>query len=528
MAAASAQAAMKVTSGRPGGAGAKLVHTAKMLPSMSRRAESDAPEPTIPPTRKILCTLVLAAALSGLAAAGAGAGGPTPEHGRHLTRTPVEMTTAVRGGGPDLVRAKLSQAGRDLILAVRTASPVALAKLDPHPRGALGGRYLCLGLTRAAASSSRARAAANLRAPRAAPGERLLCLGGPRGAHRRVGLELRNAAGQVKSEATLVARVKRPRPTKLVLALDPAAAGLAPARYRWRVAANRRGCATPGCAEALPAGGATNAFRLRPVRPVGCTGGTAGEAFEGPSGHPVVALTFDDGPSEYTEGFLDALRAGHARGTFFEIGQEMPGREATMRRILREGDEIGDHTVNHVEYPGYAQIAGAAARIRAATRFQPCLFRPPGGAVNSSVLATAGALGMQTILWNVDPADWTDPGADAVYSRVVSAARPGSIVLMHDGGGDRAGTLAALPRIVDTLRARGYRFATVTQLLGQRTLYRPYVRSAVPFRLYPRKRNSQTRRLARVRAASWPEPAAGGGGRGGDAGARASSLRGSG
>jgi peptidoglycan/xylan/chitin deacetylase (PgdA/CDA1 family) len=372
----------------------------------------------------------------------------------------------------DLLRADLSQAGHDLILTVRTASPVALAKLDRHPAGALGSRYLCLGLTRAGASSSRAAAG---RTPRAgAVGERLLCLGGPRDAHRRVGLELRSAAGRVKREATLPARVKRPRPTKLVLALDPAAAGLVPARYRWRVVENRRGCAAPGCAETLPAGGATNAFRLRPVRPVGCTGGTAGEAFEGPSGRPVVALTFDDGPSEYTEGFLDALRAGHARGTFFEIGQEMPGREATMRRILREGDEIGDHTMNHVEYPGYAQIAGAAARIRAYTHFQPCLFRPPGGAVSSSVVATAGALGMWTILWNVDPVDWSTPGAAAVYSRVVSAARPGSIILMHDGGGDRSGTLAALPRIVDTLRARGYRFATVSQLLGHRMIFRPY------------------------------------------------------
>ena len=285
----------------------------------------------------------------------------------------------MRGGGGDLLRARLSQAGQDLILTVRTASPVPLAKLDPHPGGGAPGlpgspstrggpsapdspsRYLCLGLTRAGAR-----------------GERALCLGG-RAAHRRVGLELRNAAGRVTREATLPARVKRPSPTKLVLAIDPASAGLSPGRYRWRVAENRRGCAAARCVESLPGGGA-NAFRLRPVRPVGCTGGSAGEDFEGPGGRPVVALTFDDGPSEYTEGFLDVLRAKHARGTFFEIGQEMPGREAAMRRILREGDEIGDHTMNHVEYPGYAQIAGAAARIRAYTHFEPCLFRPPGGA----------------------------------------------------------------------------------------------------------------------------------------------------
>ena len=79
----------------------------------------------------------------------------------------------------------------------------------------------------------------------------------------------------------------------------------------------------------------------------------------------VVALTFDDGPSEYTPGFLQVLREKGVHGTFFEIGQEMAGREATMRQILAEGNEIGDHTMNHVEYPGYAQIAGAAHADRA-------------------------------------------------------------------------------------------------------------------------------------------------------------------
>ncbi|HET6570420.1 MAG TPA: polysaccharide deacetylase family protein [Solirubrobacterales bacterium] len=374
-----------------------------------------------------------------MASAGAGGGGGSPG-----------------GDGGDLVRAKLSQAGRQLVLSLRTASPLPLAQLDRQPGGAGGARYLCLGLSRAGRR-----------------GERLLCLGGARRTHRRVGLELRNAAGEIVDRATLAARLKRPGATKLVLAIDPAVAGLEPHRYRWRVVENRRGCAAPSCAEALPRRGA-RVFRLRPVRPVGCTGGGAGELRNGPRDRDVLALTFDDGPSDYTEAFLDVLRAKHAHGTFFEIGQEMPGREDAMRRILREGDEIGDHTVNHVEYPGYFQIAGAAARIRSSTRFAPCLFRPPGGAVDSSVVATAGALGMRTILWDVDPADWSNPGSGAVYSRVVSAARPGSIVLMHDGGGDRGGTLAALPRIIDTLRARGYRFATVSELLGRRTIYRPY------------------------------------------------------
>ena len=267
--------------------------------------------------------------------------------------------------------------------------------------------------------------------------------------------------------------MRRAGPHKLALALDPAAAGLAPHRYRWRALENRLGCAATGCVEELPARGA-RAFRLRPVRPVGCSGGESGEYRNGPRDRKLVALTFDDGPSAYTDSFLDLLREKGVHATFFEIGQEVAGRAETMNRILAEGDEIGNHTTHHGFYPGYWDLAATNSLIRSATHFEPCLFRPPGGAVDSAVVAAAGEAGLATILWDVDPADWTNPGSGAVYSRIVSATRPGSIVLMHDGGGDRGGTLAALPRIIETLRGRGYRFATVSELLGRRLIYRPY------------------------------------------------------
>jgi peptidoglycan/xylan/chitin deacetylase (PgdA/CDA1 family) len=272
-------------------------------------------------------------------------------------------------------------------------------------------------------------------------------------------------------------RVERPITGKLVISLLPSDAGLAPRRYRWQVLEGqgdcKRGATAKSCQESLPASG-TRTFRLRPVRPVGCTGGTAGLDTNGPRGRKIVALTFDDGPSEYTPSFLQVLREKHVDGTFFEIGQEMPGREATMHQILAEGSEIGDHTMNHVELPDYAQIAGASSEIERITHFKPCLFRPPGGALDSNVISTAGSLGMRTITWDVDPADWTNPGSAAVYSRIVDAAQPGSIILMHDGGGDRSGTLTALPQVIDTLRARDYGFETVTQLLGHRLIYKPY------------------------------------------------------
>jgi peptidoglycan/xylan/chitin deacetylase (PgdA/CDA1 family) len=267
--------------------------------------------------------------------------------------------------------------------------------------------------------------------------------------------------------------VKRPSPQKLVVALLPADAGLAPGRYGWQ-ALESRGCKPPArrCAEALP-DRKTLAFRLRPVRAVGCSGGE-GLITNGPRERKVVALSFDDGPSEYTTAFLRVLREKGVHGTFFEIGQEMPGHEATMRQILAEGNELGDHTENHVEYPDYAQIAGAAARIEEYTHFKPCLFRPPGGAVDAGVISNAGSLGMWTVTWDVDPADWSNPGTSAIYNTIVSTTQPGSIILMHDGGGPRDETLAALPQVIDTLRARGYRFETVTELLGGKTIYKPY------------------------------------------------------
>jgi peptidoglycan/xylan/chitin deacetylase (PgdA/CDA1 family) len=400
---------------------------------MNRLPHSPSPAPPIATSRKILCAAaVLTAALLVVPGALAASGRPRLQH------------------------AGLSQAGKDLILTLRTSKPVALAGLEARPDSRrAASRYLCLSLSRPGRS-----------------GERRLCLGGPR-AHRQVGIETVAASGKPVSRSGAAARLKRPEPDKLVLALEPGAAGLAPHRYAWRVLANG-GC-RPGrrCAQALPTSGRLS-FRLRPVRAVGCSGGSAGLDSSGSGDRKVVALSFDDGPSEYTPEFLRVLREKGVHGTFFEIGQEMPGREATMRQILSEGNEIGDHTMNHVELPDYSQIAGAAARIRAYTHFQPCLFRPPGGAVDAGVIATAGELGLRTITWDVDPRDWSTPGTGAIYSNIVDNAQPGSIILMHDGGGPRSETLAALPQVIDTLRDRGYGFETVTELLGHRILYRPY------------------------------------------------------
>lgn len=146
--------------------------------------------------------------------------------------------------------------------------------------------------------------------------------------------------------------------------------------------------------------------------------------------------------------------------------------------MLADGDMVGDHTWSHPDVAGAGvfardQIVDAADAIRTATRgFTPCLFRAPYGALSPALISEARSLGYTTIQWNIDPRDWALPGVAEIESNVIDNARPGAIVEMHDGGGDRSETLAALPDIIDTLRARGYRFVTVTQLLGQRLLYR--------------------------------------------------------
>jgi peptidoglycan/xylan/chitin deacetylase (PgdA/CDA1 family) len=367
---------------------------------------------------------------------------------------------------PRILAAGASQAGQDLILTVRTAKPVPLGQLQPRPdTRRASAAYLCFAFAATKGSGG------------GGPGrETRLCLGGSK-AHKRAGLLTVDAAERPLTRGAVGVKLKRPTPDKLVLSVVAGPThptGLRPGRYAWRVLASAGGCATRrDCAVAYPTTGAAP-FRLRPVRAVGCTGGDSELVTDAATERKVVALTFDDGPSEYTESFLDVLREKDVRATFFEVGQEMPGREATMRRILAEGDEIGDHTMNHVEYPGYGQIAGAAERIEAYTGFKPCLFRPPGGAVNSGVIATAGSLGMKTVTWDVDPRDWSLPGTSEIYSNIVANTGPGSIVLMHDGGGPRSETLAALPDIIDNLRGRGYAFETVSELLGDKLLYRPY------------------------------------------------------
>jgi peptidoglycan/xylan/chitin deacetylase (PgdA/CDA1 family) len=215
--------------------------------------------------------------------------------------------------------------------------------------------------------------------------------------------------------------------------------------------------------------------RMRVIRPrvVGCTRDERRLIARGPERRRRIALTFDDGPGPYTSQILRILREHDVRATFFVLGHAVGAYPSLARQELRAGHELGNHSMAHRVYPSGSDLGGTSARIRRATGFTPCTFRPPYGALTWATVSSAWSLGMSSILWDVDPMDWALPGSATIESRVLAGARDGSIVLMHDGGGPRGQTVAALPGIIGKLRDRGFRFVTVTELLGERPIWRP-------------------------------------------------------
>ena len=138
------------------------------------------------------------------------------------------------------------------------------------------------------------------------------------------------------------------------------------------------------------------------------------------------------------------LRDSRAVATFFMIGEQVTGSyRATLQTELREGDALGDHTWSHPDLLFASAVRGqllsTLQRIRAVSGYTPCVFRPPYGSYDASVVQTAKALGLATILWNVDPSDYALPGTSAIVQRVLAQVRPGSIIISHDGEapGDR-------------------------------------------------------------------------------------------
>jgi peptidoglycan/xylan/chitin deacetylase (PgdA/CDA1 family) len=186
---------------------------------------------------------------------------------------------------------------------------------------------------------------------------------------------------------------------------------------------------------------------------------------------PLVALTFDDGPHpELTPKLLDLLRQQGVRATFYVIGRNVDAYPEIARRIVAEGHEIANHSYTHPALPSlgaarlHQEIAKTTEAIERATGRRPTNMRPPYGAINERVRRSMNQdHGLDVIMWSVDPLDWRRPGASVVAQRLVDGAAPGGILLAHD---IHPGTIEAMPETITRLKAKGYGFATVSQLLA--------------------------------------------------------------
>lgn len=179
-------------------------------------------------------------------------------------------------------------------------------------------------------------------------------------------------------------------------------------------------------------------------------------------GQPVVALTFDDGPSVYTPAILRILRSRGVKATFFVIGRHLVRLPRVTQAAFAEGHTIGNHSFNHPAMGRLSwdevvrELRATSALIESVTGTRTAWFRPPRRSLSDTLFSAARQEGLRVVLWDVDPQDWRQPGSAFIIDNVLSSVRSGSVVLLHDGGGNRAQTVRALPTIIDVLQARGY------------------------------------------------------------------------
>ena len=185
-----------------------------------------------------------------------------------------------------------------------------------------------------------------------------------------------------------------------------------------------------------------------------------------------IALTFDDGPNPYyTPQILTILQQFGVKATFFDVGYLVADYPNIVRQEYHQGNIVGNHSWSHPVLTYFSaqgiksQLTSTTNIIQATIGVRPSFFRPPYGAINNTVLAQARNLHYTTVLWDGSSADWNLPGVNAIVSRIVHYARNGAILLLHDGGGNRAQTVTALPIIIATLKSRGFKFVTIQQLV---------------------------------------------------------------
>jgi peptidoglycan-N-acetylglucosamine deacetylase len=196
----------------------------------------------------------------------------------------------------------------------------------------------------------------------------------------------------------------------------------------------------------------------RSPRPAPAAGGPAG----------VVYLTFDDGPSPaWTPRVLELLARYRARATFFVLGRNAAAYPELVRQEFAAGHGVGNHTWSHRRLTGLTgdrlaeEVGTTGAAIQRATGAPVRCLRPPYATVDPASAGRVRALGLRLVLWDVDTNDWLRPGAGVIAGRVLGRVRAGDVVLLHDGGGDRGQTVAALEQVLASLSARGFRFGAL-------------------------------------------------------------------
>lgn len=185
---------------------------------------------------------------------------------------------------------------------------------------------------------------------------------------------------------------------------------------------------------------------------------------------PMIALTFDDGPSAHTNRLLDIFAKYGGKGTFFVLGNTLDNRKDTLKRIVNDGHEIGNHSWSHRQFTNLSkeeitdQIMMTRDKIYEITGYDCKIVRPPYGACNDTVKAVGKELGMTYVCWSVDTLDWKSKNADAVYKEVMDYVSDGAIILCHDL---HKTTVDAMEKVIPDLIEKGYQLVTVSELLSR-------------------------------------------------------------
>lgn len=186
----------------------------------------------------------------------------------------------------------------------------------------------------------------------------------------------------------------------------------------------------------------------------------------------VIALTFDDGPSpKNTAQILEILKKNNIKATFFMVGGMVQLNPQVAKKVVADGHVLGNHTWHH-EYrhmdaaKAASEINSTADIIYKTTGVKTTLFRPPGGFLKNGLVDYAISQKYAIMMWSTESGDSQGRGqAPTLVKNVIKRSKPGAIVLMHDGGGNRSRTVKALPQVIDGLKSQGYRFVTIPELL---------------------------------------------------------------